>query len=171
MPRPGRAPAGAGSVRRVTARGGRVRLAGLGVLVLLLLASCFPARTRYDEIDGPLRDTVVFPDDFDVDVRGLPVVRTALERVSTARLGADVDAIDGHRGTADYEAALRAAGYVAGELQKTGLRVGFDNVTAPNGQVLPNVIADLPGTGCSDTIFVIGAHYDSVNTTPGADDN
>jgi aminopeptidase YwaD len=156
----------------VTARGGKVRLAALGVVVLLALAACLPGRTRFDEVDGPLRDNVVFPDEFGVDVRGLPVVRTALDRISTARLGADVDAIDEPRGTltVQYAAALRAAGYIAAQLRGAGLDVHFDNVSS-FGQTLPNVIADLPGTGCSDTIFVVGAHYDSVTSTPGADDN
>jgi Zn-dependent M28 family amino/carboxypeptidase len=148
---------------------GKVRLLA-AVVVVLALAGCI-GRTRYNEIDGPLRDTVVFPEDFGVDVGGLPVVRTALDRVSTARLGADVDTLDEPRGTAQYAAALRAAGYIAGELTEAGLTPRFDNVTAGDGQTLPNVIADLPGTGCSDTVFVIGAHYDTVNSSPGADDN
>jgi Zn-dependent M28 family amino/carboxypeptidase len=148
---------------------GKVRLLGIAA-VLLVLTSCV-GRTRYDEIDGPLKDAVVFPDEFGVDVGGLPVVRTATERVSTARLGADVEALEGPRGTADYAAGLRAAAYVADQLRRTGLDVRFDDVTASNGQTLPNVVADLPGTGCSDTIFVVGAHYDTVNPSPGADDN
>jgi Zn-dependent M28 family amino/carboxypeptidase len=172
MPRPRRAVSGAGRVPRVTPRGGKVRLLALGVVLLLALTACQPGRTRFDEVDGPLRDNVVFPGEFGIDVRGLPVVRTALERVSTGRLGAHVDAIDEPRGTltVQYAAALRAAGYIAGQLEGAGLDVHFDNVSA-FGQTLPNVIADLPGTGCSDTIFVVGAHYDSVTSTPGADDN
>jgi hypothetical protein len=148
---------------------GTIRLAGVAA-ILLVLTSCI-GRTRYNEVDGPLKDTVVFPDEFGVDIRGLPIVRTALDRVSTARLGADVDALDEPRGTAQYAAALRAAGYIADQLRGAGLDVQLDDVTAGNGQVLPNVVADLPGTGCSDTIFVIGAHYDTVNASPGADDN
>jgi hypothetical protein len=137
--------------------------------VLLVLTSCI-GRTRYNEIDGPLRDNVVFPDEFHVDVRGLPVVRTAVERVSTARLGADVQALEGPRGTSDYASELRAAAHVTDQFRRAGLNPRFDDVTA-YGQTLPNVVADLPGTGCSNAIFVVGAHYDSVNPSPGADDN
>src|SRR3954454_8605436 len=156
-------PVGSAAVR------GKLRLLG-AVAVVLVLAGCI-GRTRYNEIDGPLKDAVVFPDEFGVDVGGLPVVRTDLERVSTARLGADVDALDEPRGTAQYPAALRAAAHVAGQLRNAGYTPRFDDVTAGNGQVLPNVIADLPGTGCSDVVFVVGAHYDTVNASPGADDN
>ena len=147
---------------------GNVRLLGVAA-VLLVLTSCI-GRTRYDEVDGPLKENVVFPDEFGVDVRGLPVP-AALSEVQLPRLRADVDALDEPRGTAQYAAALRAAGYVTDELRRAGYTTRFDNVTAGNGQVLPNVIADLPGTGCSDRVFVIGAHYDTVNATPGADDN
>jgi Zn-dependent M28 family amino/carboxypeptidase len=171
MPGPGHAvrdaPLGSAAVLRP---GGTLRLLGAAVIVLAL-AGCI-GRTRYNDVDGPLKDAVVFPDEFGVDVRGLPVdVGAALSDIQLPRLRADVDAIDEPRGTAQYAAALRAAGYVAGELDEAGLDVHFDNVTADNGQVLPNVVADIPGTGCSDRVFVIGAHYDSVNATPGADDN
>ena len=150
--------------------GGKARLLAVAVAVLLL-AGCV-GRTRYDEVDGILRDAVIFPDEFGVDVRGLPVdVRAAMDSVQVARLRADVDAIDEPRGTAQFPAALRAAGHVAGELEEAGLRVAFDDVTAPNGQVLPNVVADLPGRECRDEVFVVGAHYDSVNASPGADDD
>lgn len=44
-------------------------------------------------------------------------------------------------------------------------------MTHGSGNVLPNVIADLPGTTCSDTVFVVGAHYDTENNTTGGDDN
>jgi Peptidase family M28 len=148
---------------------GKLRLLGVAVTVVAL-AGCI-GRTRYNEVDGPLRDSVIFPDEFGIDVQGLPDVRTATERINTARLGADVDALDEPRGTAQPAAARRAAEHIAGELEAAGYTPRFDDVTASNGQILPNVSADLPGTGCSETIFVIGAHYDTVNTSPGADDN
>jgi Zn-dependent M28 family amino/carboxypeptidase len=34
-----------------------------------------------------------------------------------------------------------------------------------------NLIAELPGHGSPEKVLVIGAHYDTVRTTPGADDN
>ncbi len=149
--------------------GGKARLLAVGVAVLLL-AGCI-GRTRYQEIDGPLRENVIFPDEFGIDVRGLGVdVGAAMNEVQLPRLRTDVDTIDEPRGTAQYANAVRAAAYVSDQLEGLGLTVQLDDVTS-NGQTLPNVIADLPGTGCSDRVFVVGAHYDSVNTTPGADDN
>jgi hypothetical protein len=147
-----------------------VRFAGLA-LAVLAVASCV-GRTRYDEIDGPLRENVIFPDEFGVDVGDLPVdVPAALNQVSVPRLREHVAALEGPRGLAQHRAALRAATYVATELRQVGLEPRLEGVPHSSGTSLPNVVADLPGTGCSDTVFVVGAHYDSVNTTPGADDN
>ncbi|HEX4144163.1 MAG TPA: M28 family peptidase [Pirellulales bacterium] len=39
------------------------------------------------------------------------------------------------------------------------------------GQEVSNLIAELPGSGRADEIVVLGAHYDTVPATPGADDN
>ena len=39
------------------------------------------------------------------------------------------------------------------------------------GHEVSNLIAELPGSGRADEIVVVGAHYDTVPTTPGADDN
>jgi hypothetical protein len=40
-----------------------------------------------------------------------------------------------------------------------------------SGETFPNVIGTLPGTMCPDASFVVGAHYDTVGGSPGADDN
>ena len=34
-----------------------------------------------------------------------------------------------------------------------------------------NLIAELPGTSKSEEVLVVGAHYDTAGSTPGADDN
>jgi Zn-dependent M28 family amino/carboxypeptidase len=39
------------------------------------------------------------------------------------------------------------------------------------GHDVSNLVAELPGTNRPDRIVVLGAHYDTVATTPGADDN
>ncbi|RMD66003.1 MAG: Zn-dependent exopeptidase M28, partial [Planctomycetota bacterium] len=49
----------------------------------------------------------------------------------------------------------------------------FTAETVPNPQPLTwrNVIVEIPGTTRPEEIVVVGAHFDSVPTTPGADDN
>ncbi|MFT3785764.1 MAG: M20/M25/M40 family metallo-hydrolase [Tepidisphaeraceae bacterium] len=65
--------------------------------------------------------------------------------------------------TVEYiEAQLRAAGYEP-------TRQSFD---VPNMKVqATNIIAEKQGSDHADEIIVLGAHHDSVSTTPGADDN
>lgn len=59
------------------------------------------------------------------------------------------------------EANRRAAGLVRAELERDGRHVVED-------EPYRNLIALPPGEG---PVWVVGAHYDSVSTTPGADDN
>lgn len=64
-----------------------------------------------------------------------------------------------------------AAGYLESELRK----LDYDQVTRqsfslPDGRPSQNIICSDPGES-ADYIFIIGAHIDSVATTPGANDN
>src|SRR5512141_1474486 len=40
-----------------------------------------------------------------------------------------------------------------------------------DGTTYHNVIAELPGKDAPERVLVVGAHYDTVAATPGADDN
>ncbi len=59
-------------------------------------------------------------------------------------------------------------------IRKEFLSAGYeprDQVFLFHGDEYRNVIAELPGTDPSAGSLVIGAHFDTVATTPGADDN
>ncbi len=74
----------------------------------------------------------------------------------------------GERNVERYPALRAAADYLEESLGKTGLhtrREGYEF----NGQLCENIEAELPGT--SGGIVVVGAHYDSVFGSPGANDN
>jgi Zn-dependent M28 family amino/carboxypeptidase len=52
--------------------------------------------------------------------------------------------------------------------------LGFQPTTQSfefTGRTYQNVIAELKGTRSPEQVLVVGAHYDTVRTTPGADDN
>ncbi len=162
-----------------------LRIPGVAALVVLAVTACV-GQTRYSEIDGPLKDAVIFPDEFGVDVSDLSVdVGALVADVDAARLRWHVNAVGGQRrGTdgspldlsaeatrAQHDAALRAAQYIGDSFEAAGYTTRYDDVAHRSGAVLPNVIADLPGTSCSDTVFVVGAHYDTENNTTGGDDN
>jgi len=67
--------------------------------------------------------------------------------------------------------ALRAAAdYIRGTWARAGLRVIEERFEA-EGQSVINVIVEQPGSVRPMEIIVVGAHYDSVPGTPGANDN
>ena len=88
-----------------------------------------------------------------------------------ARLAAHVRALEGERHPHTSPAALAAAArYVESELGQLGLPVkqepfGF------RGDTYYNVVATRAGREPERPRVLVGAHYDSVRGTPGADDN
>ena len=51
---------------------------------------------------------------------------------------------------------------------------GYDirhNAYEVAGRTFRNVIAEVPGTNRADELLLLGAHYDTAEGTPGADDN
>jgi hypothetical protein len=142
----------------------------LFVVLVLVAAACRPAAQRFAELDGPLRDNVVFPDEFGIDVSHLSVpVEPLLREVSATRLRSRVDAIDVSRSNDSFEGHA-AADYIDAKLAGMGLTVRRQYASY-FGTIMPNVLADRAGSTCPERMFVVGAHYDSVSAGPGADDN
>ncbi len=76
----------------------------------------------------------------------------------------------GVRSFQDREGLTRTADYISGQLTSLGYDVTRQAFNF-RGHSYDNLIAELPGTSLPARILVIGAHYDTVRTTPGADDN
>jgi Zn-dependent M28 family amino/carboxypeptidase len=76
----------------------------------------------------------------------------------------------GERGVAKHAAALQAAAYVEAELTAIGYTVTAQEYAA-QGQRWRNLEAVLRGSTEPDEIIVVGAHYDTAEEAPGADDN
>ena len=64
----------------------------------------------------------------------------------------------------------RAARYIRGCLEDAGLEVG-EQAYDYHGRRVANLIAAPPGAAGAAAYYLVGAHYDTVPTTPGADDN
>jgi Zn-dependent M28 family amino/carboxypeptidase len=64
----------------------------------------------------------------------------------------------------------QAAGYIAHQFQSMGLTVSREEVPF-EGTTSHNIFGLKEGTDASAGTFIFGAHYDSVQGTPGADDN
>jgi Zn-dependent M28 family amino/carboxypeptidase len=87
------------------------------------------------------------------------------------RLRADVERLAVPRHPVTSPEALRAAeDHVAGELGAAGLRVERQ-LFRWGGREYHNVLGTLDGTDPARPWVVIGAHFDSVARSPGADDN
>jgi Zn-dependent M28 family amino/carboxypeptidase len=76
----------------------------------------------------------------------------------------------GERNLRHYSALCRAASYVERRFVDIGLDVRSHDYDE-RGVPVRNVIGELPGTTRPGEILVIGAHYDTVRDSPGADDN
>jgi hypothetical protein len=98
---------------------------------------------------------------------------TADERAASERLRRDVTALAGEIGERNVRvpgALLLAARHVAGELEAAGYEVRPQEYRVGT-QTCANLEVELPGADRADEIVVVGAHYDSVVGSPGANDN
>jgi hypothetical protein len=76
----------------------------------------------------------------------------------------------GSRGYLQTEALKKSADYIKSELGSYGYDVSVQSYDAKEG-TFENVFVEKKGKKRPDKILVIGAHYDTVIGTPGADDN
>ncbi|HWR71705.1 MAG TPA: M28 family peptidase [Nitrospirota bacterium] len=76
----------------------------------------------------------------------------------------------GFRTYRDTDRLDRAAQYIADQFASLTLPVTRQTFLY-NGKTYQNVIAELRGNTSPEQVLVVGAHYDTVRTTPGADDN
>ncbi|HSQ77536.1 MAG TPA: M28 family peptidase [Nitrospirota bacterium] len=70
----------------------------------------------------------------------------------------------------DTDRLQRAAGYISEQFRSFGYDVSRQAFLY-RGNAFDNVIAELTGNAAPEKILVVGAHYDTVRTTSGADDN
>lgn len=75
---------------------------------------------------------------------------------------------DAYDDAADWiEASLRDAGY---EVQRLRYEAPHPDA-AGRVRTFSNLVAEIPGDSARDEIVVLGAHYDTFHTSPGANDN
>ena len=65
---------------------------------------------------------------------------------------------------------MRASNYIHSVFEDAGLEVREQDYQY-HDQRVTNVLATAPATSKASAYYVVGAHYDTVQTTPGADDN
>jgi peptidase M28-like protein len=95
------------------------------------------------------------------------VLRTRIERHVRALAGEI-----GVRSDDEYANVQRAAAYIESELRSLGFTVVSQEFTAGGrGRTYHNIEATLSGTTRRQEVVVFGAHYDTAEDAPGADDN
>lgn len=129
----------------------------LAILALLVLGGSFLIRVPGQSHSGPLPPL------------------GAGERATGERLQRHVQALAGEIGERNMwrpQALEAAAAYIEGEFTALGYPVRSQRyrVSSPAGEVR-NLVVEIPGHGQTGEIVVLGAHYDSVPGSPGANDN
>ena len=97
--------------------------------------------------------------------RELDILRDAL-REHVKALAADI----GPRTPSNPDSLVRAANYITSVFEDAGLSVNEQNYEYYDQRVA-NLLAATPAAAGLSTYYVVGAHYDTVPSTPGADDN
>lgn len=95
------------------------------------------------------------------------------EQAMCERLRQHIDVLAeliGERHVFRYQQLQAAHRYVRDQLSATNLAV-TEQCYDVFGKSVANIIAEQPGGRRRDEIVIVGAHYDSVSGTPGADDN
>jgi len=123
--------------------------------LLFLIIWLFTVRMPGPPFSGPLPPLTPAQDQ----------LRAGLERHVRALAG-DI----GVRSDETYGNVQRAAAYIERELAASGYRVASQEFTA-DGRSYRNLEATLGGTSRAQEVVVLGAHYDTAEDAPGADDN
>jgi Zn-dependent M28 family amino/carboxypeptidase len=99
---------------------------------------------------------------------------TARERNQVLRNARDIlhylSVTIGERTIRKYRNLEQARDYIIDYFARYGAKPREETYTA-SGKKVSNIIAEIPGTDNPDAIVLVGAHYDTIEDTPGADDN
>jgi hypothetical protein len=137
------------------------RMSVLTVLILLLalLAAGYGALHYMTAVPG-------------APYRGAPPPLTAEEAALAEALGRHLGTIAAREhNVVHYDELEKVARYIEATLASTGYAVGRQEFVT-DGKLVRNIDATIEPAGASDPeVIVIGAHYDSVRGSPGANDN
>ena len=99
------------------------------------------------------------------------LVRNSLDQVSVDRIREHIRALAGVRHPVVSPDALeRAADYISASLQSLGYKVE-PHLFYEGNREFRNIIATCPGTLRPEERVMVIAHYDTISSSPGADDN
>jgi hypothetical protein len=126
---------------------------------VILLAACMSSLSNGTEINHTTAD------EGNRNIAMKSEIRNNLEKTVHVMAGEI-----GSRGHYQLEELKRTAEYITRELTGYGYTV-LEQPYEYKGRAYKNVYVEKKGINSPDKILVIGAHYDTVTGTPGADDN
>jgi len=98
---------------------------------------------------------------------------TEQQRALSTELRTHVDELAakiGERNVSDHAGLMQAAAYIERSLTKSGYKLKRQTYMV-RGRPCHNIAVELRGSSRPEEIVVVGAHYDSVNGSPAANDN
>jgi hypothetical protein len=104
------------------------------------------------------------------DDRYVNTIQDIIDSVSEERMIADIQAIEGVRHHSFPNGLAQARNHITAQMEMQNIPItnqSFNHL----GSVGINIIGTLQGQDSTDEVYIIDGHYDSVTTTPGADDN
>jgi hypothetical protein len=128
------------------------------MMLLLLLALLFSAFLLYSLMKIKGSPSVVFP----------PAPRT--KNMELYRHVEELTVKIGSRSVYEYDKLTAAKEYILSSLKGMGYTPILQDFSYQE-RIFGNIIVTLPGKTHPEDVAVIGAHYDTVAGTPGADDN
>lgn len=107
------------------------------------------------------------------DAPPLPEITTWIDRVQPDILKRHVEALTdiGPRPGGLSVATSQTVAYIQTELRAYGYHPRSEAIDTSLSGVHVNILAERPGYAAPEKIIELGAHYDSVEQSPGADDN
>jgi hypothetical protein len=128
--------------------------------VLLALAVIFVLLTYMVWMPNPKGAMLTQPDAREVSALRQRL-RAHVEHLSTSRLGRNFIKLD-H--------LTSAKNYIAEQFTRAGYTVRYNRYEL-DGDTYSNIIVDIPASQPASGLLLVGAHYDSVEGSPGANDN
>jgi len=101
-----------------------------------------------------------------------PMLRKDVDQADLERYVRTLSETLGPRSSQDIDVLNSSAAYIESTLGRMNMGYTVDRQSyEADGAAFHNLVAELPGKNKAKEIIVVGAHYDTFPTTPGADDN
>jgi len=140
----------------------RAEITGIGA-VLFIVSLCVFSAAETSDHRASYKETIFIETD----------KRDMLKKDIQKNLQMTVEKLAGEIGERSYlnsGALSDTIDYISSEFKKYGYEPKEQAYEA-QGRTYKNIYIEKKGSTSPDSVFIVGAHYDTVSTTPGADDN